>query len=115
MELTINIMENFNQSEEYFYKKAKKKAKEIRGFYFNLAAYCIVIPFLIFINLTYVPQFHWFWFSMLGWGTGVLMHGMEVFDANPFVGKKWEERKLKQFLEEEKRKQERFEQYYKNK
>ncbi len=113
MELINKGMENFKPSEEYSYQKAKKKAKEIRGFYFNVGAYCVFIPVLIFINLTFVPQFHWFWFSMLGWGTGVLMHGMDVFDKNPFLGKNWEERKLKQLIEEEKQKQERFEKQFK--
>ena len=108
-------MENFNESEELKYQKAKKKAKNIRAFYFQLTAYCIIIPILIYINLRYVPEFHWFWFSMIGWGTGVIMHGMEAFDLNPFLGKNWEERKLKQFLEEEKLKQEKLNQLYKDK
>jgi len=108
-------MKDYNEFEEIKYHKAKKKAKEIRAFYFQLTAFCIVIPVLIYINLTYVPEFHWFWFSIIGWGTGVIMHGMEVFDLNPFLGKNWEERKLQQFIEEEKLKQERFNNQFKNK
>jgi len=106
-------MGNYNLSDEQIYQKAKKKANQIRGFYYNLGCYCVVIPFLIFINLTYVPEFHWFWFSMLGWGTGVLMHGMDVFGLNPFLGKNWEERKLHQFIEEEKQKQEKLNKLFK--
>lgn len=105
-------MENF---EEYKYEKAKKRAKEIRNFYYQLTAYCVVIPILIYINLTFTPEFHWFWFSMIGWGTGVIMHGMEAFQLNPFLGKNWEERKLKQFIEEEKAKKNRIEKLIKKK
>lgn len=105
-------MENFD-SEKMAYDKAKKKAKEIRSFYFNLTCYCVVIPILIVINLVFVPQFHWFWFSMLGWGTGLLCHGMAAFGYNPFLGRNWEEKKLKQFIEEEKQKQHYYNQKYK--
>ena len=114
MELKKDIMEKFNPYEEHLYHKAKKKANKIRGFYYNLACYCVVIPVLIFINLTYVPEFHWFWFSMLGWGTGVLMHGLDVYGLNPLMGKNWEERKLQQFIEEEKQKQEKLNKLFKN-
>ncbi len=96
-------MENL-EAEKIRYKRAKKKAKDIRGFYFNLSAYCIVIPILIVVNLNVMPEFQWFWFSMLGWGVGVLAHAMEVFGWHPFLGKDWEERKLQQFIEEEKQK-----------
>lgn len=108
-------MEDLKDFEELKYEKAKKKANNIRAFYYQLTAYCVIIPVLIFINLTFVPEFHWFWFSMIGWGTGVIMHGMEAFDLNPFLGKNWEERKLKQFVEEEKRKQEKTNKLFKDK
>lgn len=93
-------MEDFDKK-EFRYEKAKKKAKNLRGFYFNVMAYCVVIPTIITVNLIYMPEFHWFWFSMLGWGTGLLAHGMEVFQFNPFLGKNWEERKMQEFIDEE--------------
>lgn len=95
-------MEELNENLRY--QRAKKKAREIRSFYFNLLCYCIVIPVLIFINLYFTPEFYWFYFSMLGWGIGLLFHGMGAFGWNPFLGKDWEERKLKQFIEEERNK-----------
>lgn len=99
-------MENFDHyEEERLYRKAKKKAENIRSFYINLAMYCMVIPMLVFINLKYTPDFHWFWFSMMGWGIGLTFHAMEVFGWNPFLGKDWEERKIKELLEKEKAKQ----------
>lgn len=84
------------------YDRAKKKAQNIRSFYMNLALYCIVIPILIIINLTYMPEFHWFYFSMLGWGTGLFFHAMEAFEWNPFFGKNWEERKIRELMDKQK-------------
>ena len=105
-------MEDFTKSEEYRYQKAKKRAREIKGFYYNLTAYCIIIPIIIGINLIYLPEYHFFWFSMLGWGTGLLFHGMGAFDYNPILGKNWEERKIKEFIEAERQKRDQFQQHY---
>lgn len=92
-------MEQHN--EKLLYKKAKKQAKEIRSFYINLTCYCIVIPGLVFINLYYTPEYLWFYWSMLGWGMGLFFHAMQAFGWNPFFSKEWENRKLRQFLDEE--------------
>ncbi len=97
-------MEDFI-TDEMRYEQAKKKAQNIKSFYYNLMCYCIVIPILIFVNLQYVPHFQWFWFSMLGWGTGLLVHGLEAFQVSLFFSKKWEAKKLKQFMDEERAKQ----------
>lgn len=76
------------------YKKAKKRVEEIKGFYSNLISYCIVIPFLIFINLTTNSRNHWFWFPLLGWGIGVATHAFQVFG----VGESWQEKKIREIM-----------------
>ena len=83
------------------YKRAKCKVREIKGFYYNLLCYCIVIPTLIYVNLTWSPHFHWFWFSTVGWGTGLIFHGMGAFGYIPFLGRDWEERKLKELMDKD--------------
>ncbi|MNE41549.1 hypothetical protein D3C80_1356250 [compost metagenome] len=102
-------MEDF-KTEKMKYENAKKRAKNIRSFYINLMCYCIIIPIVIYVNLKYVPEIQWFWFTMIGWGTGILAHGMEAFQVNPLFSKSWEERKLKQFIEEERQKLNKFNQ-----
>lgn len=92
----ITVMEttaNYNENSAYY--RAKKRVEELKGFYGNLISYCCVIPILIFINLTYSPQFQWFWFSAGGWGFGLIMHALKVFGYSS----KWEERKIKEILQ----------------
>jgi len=67
--------------------------------------YCIVIPTLVTINLIYTPDYYWFFYSMFGWGTGLTFHALGVFDNNLVMGRKWEERKIKELLEKEKSKE----------
>ncbi|HEY9168093.1 MAG TPA: 2TM domain-containing protein [Lutibacter sp.] len=83
------------------YLRAVERVHDIKEFYGSLISYCIVIPFLIFINLRYMPQFQWFWFPMFGWGIGLIFHGFKAFSYNPFLGKDWEERKIKEYMNNE--------------
>ncbi len=94
----ITSMERINtNTKEDAYYRAKKRVEEIKGFYGNLTSYCLVIPFLIFINYSTSWNFQWFWFPMFGWGMGVVIHGFTVFG----YGKTWEERKINEILEKE--------------
>lgn len=91
-EISIKI-----EDKDKSYERARKRVREIKSFYGNLIAYCIVIPFLIIINLITSPDDIWFYFPMLGWGIGVAAHGMSIFA----IGKSWEEKKIREILEKQ--------------
>jgi hypothetical protein len=82
------------------YERARAKLEAVKGFYGNLAAYILVIPVLIWINYS-TTSFPWAIFPALGWGFGLLMHGMEAYGVNPLWGKRWEERKIRELMERE--------------
>lgn len=84
-------------SKEYRYKRAKEKIEEIKSFYGNLLAYCIIIPFLAWINYN-TTSFPWVIFPAIGWGIGLLGHWMNVTGNHPFFGKDWERRKLEELM-----------------
>lgn len=75
---------------------ARDRVEKLKGFYGNLLSYCLVIPVLMFINLT-SGGFHWFWFPMLGWGIGLVFHALDTYG----FAKAWEERKIKQIMGKE--------------
>ncbi len=83
------------------YQKAKEKVEAIKHFYNNLLSYCIIIPFLAFINYQ-TTSFPWVIFPALGWGFGVVAHGMEAYGYNPIFGKSWEERKMREYMNDDK-------------
>ena len=95
-----NIMYQDNL-ENSKYVKAVERVEKLKEFYQNLASYCLVIPFLIFINLRFSPGFHWFWFPIFGWGIGLTFHFLEVNNYNIFLGKNWEDRKIKEMMDKE--------------
>lgn len=94
----ISIMETNEINEENAYFKAKQRVKEMKEFYGNLISYCVVIPFLIFINYSTYWGFQWFWFPLFGWGIGVTIHGFSVFG----YGSEWEERKIQEIMNKDK-------------
>ena len=96
----ISIMETKEIKEENAYFKAKERVKEIKEFYGNLASYCLVIPFLIFINYMSYWDFQWFWFPVFGWGLGLAIHWFTVFG----FGASWQERKIQEIMAKDQRK-----------
>lgn len=94
----ITAMTTQPTQESMAYERASKRVKELKGFYGNLISYCLIIPFLIFVNLYTVPQYHWFWWPMLGWGIGLASHALQVFG----IGRNWEEKQIQKILEKEK-------------
>ena len=94
----LNPINPYTPSQEQLaYEKAAKRVEELKGFYGNLISYCIFIPFLIFINFQTSPKYHWFWWPMLGWGIGVISHGIKTFG----IGTDWEERQIKKYMQKE--------------
>jgi hypothetical protein len=90
---------NYNEEERYY--QAVKKVNDIKGFYGNLIAYIMSNVFFLILNLITSPSHLWFYWPLLGWGIGVVVHGMWVFNYLPHFGKDWEERKIKEFMENE--------------
>lgn len=81
--------------ESMAYQRAAKRVEELKGFYSNLISYCLVIPFLAFINLYTSPEYLWFVWPMLGWGFGLSMHALKVYG----IGKNWEEKQIQKILD----------------
>ena len=97
------IMENQFENEER-YLKAAKRVEDLKGFYGNLAAYIFVNLGLTILNFITSPDHLWFYWPLLGWGIGVALHARSVFNYLPFLGKEWEEKKLKELMDAEDRK-----------
>jgi hypothetical protein len=84
------------------YYRAKKRVAEIKKFYSSLMMYIVFIVFLGTINyLTNEFRYAWFLWAAFGWGIGIIFHAAKVFALNPFLGRNWEERKMKEFMKEE--------------
>lgn len=94
----FSAMTTHPSQESLAYEKATKRVKELKGFYGNLTSYCLIMPFLIVVNIWTSPHYYWFWWALLGWGIGLASHAVQVFG----IGKDWEEKQIQKILDKEK-------------
>jgi len=84
------------------YEEAKRRVKELRDFYRNMLTYVAVNIFLIIINLITSPGSLWFYWVTIFWGLAILLHASKVFILKgKFLGKEWEEKKIKEMMGKE--------------
>lgn len=84
------------------YLKAKKRVNDIKMFYTNSMMYMMFICALAGLNY-YLNEFRnpWFLWAAFGWGIGLFFQAIKVFNWTPFMGRNWEERKIKEIMKEE--------------
>ena len=100
--LKMNNMIYSENLENSKYLLAVERVEKLKKFYSSLASFVVVMPFLIFINLSYIPYFQWFWFPLFGWSIGLVSQLLEANNYNIFLGKNWEEKKIKELMNDSK-------------
>ena len=95
-----------NYYEQERYDRAKKRVKKITGFYSHALVYMVINLIVVVINIQQLDAgesyFHWKNFvTLFFWGIGLFAHGLSVFLPYAILGKDWEERKIKEFMEKE--------------
>ncbi len=101
-----NSQANFNKEEAYL--RAKKKLDNLKGFYWHLASYVVVNAFLIVSIWSNLDKDESIWelktfATAIFWGIGLAFHAMGVFGPDFFFGKNWENRKIKKYMDKDKR------------
>ena len=77
---------------------AFRKVRKIKGFYVHAVQYLIVVGMLSGYNLIYMPHYFWAGWIIFGWGTGVLISGLRVFDKIPLLNGDWEKIQVEKYL-----------------
>ncbi len=98
-----------NAQEEIKYQEALKRVKKIKGFYSHLLVYIVVNIMIIVVNIqNLAPGESYFqyknFFTAFFWGIGLVAHGFSVFVPQWFLGNNWEERKIRELMEKDKKK-----------
>ncbi len=96
------------------YKSAQKRVKDIKGFYVHLLVYLFVNIFLILVNTEFTRFGNWNlemsnFYTALFWGIGLAAHWAGVFGPELFLGKKWEEKKIKELIEKDRKQMKKWE------
>lgn len=89
--------------DDALYRQARGRVLRLKGFYSHLASFVVVNAGLILINLLFSPGALWFVWPLLGWGIGLLSHAAGVFRLFRVFPRGWEERKIREYMEEARR------------
>jgi hypothetical protein len=84
--------------EQDHYRRAKARVASLRGFYVHLTIYLLVNAGLVTINMLTQHGVWWWYWPALGWGIGLVAHAAGVFVFPGFLGRDWEERKIKEIV-----------------
>ena len=83
------------------YQEAKRRVAELKGFITHLVVYLAVNGFLFLINFVSDRGNWWFYWPMLGWGIAIVIHAAVFFGIEGRFGRDWEERKAREFMEQD--------------
>jgi uncharacterized integral membrane protein len=97
-----------NTLEQIRYEDAVKKVKKLKGFYTHALVYVVINIMVIIANVQNdEPGESFFQFktfmTAFFWGIGLLAHAMGTFIPYFILGKDWEERKINQLMEQERK------------
>lgn len=97
-----------NYKENISYKAAQKRVKDIKGFYIHLVVYLFVNVAIFIVStqnegfmngLSRLSNYSTIFF----WGIGLFAHWASVFGPGFLFGKKWEEKKIKELMDKDKK------------
>lgn len=85
------------------YLRASQRVSELRQFYSRCFRGVIAILIVAAINY-YLDSwaYPWFLWVVFGVGLGLCLRAFRIFGLNGLIGRNWEERKIKQFMDEDK-------------
>lgn len=73
----------------------------MKAFYSNLIAFVLINGMLFVITLLTSPKSWWFYWVTLFWRIGLVIHAVTAFGGGQFLGKEWEDKKIKEYMEKD--------------
>jgi transcriptional regulator with XRE-family HTH domain len=79
-------------------RQAIEYVRDIKGFYTHALTYAVIVTGLILFNALISPGHWWILYAALGWGIGLLVHALGVFEIFNFFGADWERKQVEKRL-----------------
>tara|TARA_R110002049_G_scaffold309026_2_gene516012 strand:+ start:2606 stop:2911 length:306 start_codon:yes stop_codon:yes gene_type:complete len=93
-------MDNLTKDERYL--KARERVREEKKFYTSLLSAFFTIAIVAAVNY-YINEFRnpWFLWVVFGLGISVIFKAIKIFNVIPFMGRDWEQKKIRELMNEE--------------
>lgn len=92
----ISVMTKLDVS--YEEEKAMREVEDIKSFYLHATAYGVMIPLIWLFNAMDSSNVWWAIWPSIGWGIGLLGHGMSVYNPLKLFGPEWERKQIQKRL-----------------
>ena len=79
-------------------QQAMEYVRDIKAFYAHLIGYLFSTVLMFTMNFIFMPYYIWAWWPTFGWGMGILIHGLVVFEVLSPFGTDWEKRQIEKRL-----------------
>ncbi|MBX7151477.1 2TM domain-containing protein [bacterium] len=81
------------------FQQAQRRVSELKNFYGHLITYLLINILMVVYNMITSPNYWWFYWVTFGWGFGILSHAARVFLIGGRLGREWEEKKIREYME----------------
>jgi len=79
-------------------KNVVREVRRLKNFYISVIGYCILVLFLLVINLLTSPGYLWVVWPAMGMGIAILFDAFKVFGIKGQLGDDWERRQIEKRL-----------------
>ena len=79
-------------------QKAIEYVEGIKAFYHHLFSFFIITTCLTILNLVISPNYLWVVWCIMGWGVGLIFHGIQTFELFSLFSPKWEKAQIEKRL-----------------
>lgn len=76
-------------------RKAAQRVEELTGFYIHFTVFVLVNLLLVAVNWATSPDQWWAQWPLLGWGIGVLAHGLAISSSVQQRTARWHLRRIR--------------------
>jgi len=87
-------------SEQALYDAAKKRTDDIIGFFIHALVYVIVNAGIWGIDLATGGGIEWAYWTTIGWGIGLAIHGAVLLVELKIFGADWRQRQIEKYVEQ---------------
>lgn len=101
---TMNNLTQNNHAEDKSLKDRQERdaiqyVQNLKGFHMHWISFVVIMPCLYVMNMMLSPEDLWVTTVALGWGSGLLLHGLTLFGIFGVLGGNWEQRQFQKRMD----------------
>jgi transcriptional regulator with XRE-family HTH domain len=97
---SMNTLNHDKSLKEIQERDAIQYVQNLKGFHMHWLSFIVIMPGLYALNMVLSPDRLWVITVALGWGSGLVLHGLTMFGLFSVFGGNWEQRQFQKRMDE---------------